>query len=169
MPTAKDRPCPSEPVNASTPGTLDSEWAPRRLPRRQKDRSSDMGKNPISARTGYKAKQPCPLLRMNLSRSSQSWLLGSTRRTPPLYSATRSSGHENDGARCAPASPQVISTISLRTQFAVFSNPAIFALILLSHTRVVGFVAGFSLSAFPFDFVMSPPSSFCGYVNLDKK
>ena len=84
MPTAKDRPCPSEPVNASTPGTLDSEWAPRRLPRRQKDRSSDTGKNPISARTGYKAKQPCPLLRMNLSRSSQSWLLGSTRRTPPL-------------------------------------------------------------------------------------
>ena len=70
-PTAIGRPWPSEPVDASMPGTsVRSGCEPSRPPCSMKSSSQASGKNPFAARIAYSATGPCPLLRMNRSRSS---------------------------------------------------------------------------------------------------
>ena len=66
-------PMPSEPVDISTPGVLFiSGWPCRIDPAWRNEARTDGSKNPIFARTAYKAMELCPFDSTKRSRSGQS-------------------------------------------------------------------------------------------------
>src|SRR3989338_3135546 len=68
-PTPMGKPCPKLPVEASTPGTLPSGCPPKIPLASQNFHNSSSGKKPLSCKTTYNARHPCPLLKMQRSRS----------------------------------------------------------------------------------------------------
>ena len=67
IPTPTDKPCPREPEEYSTPGTLWSICPGNFVPSAKKESSHFLGKNPFSESAEYIIAATCPLLNINLS------------------------------------------------------------------------------------------------------
>src|SRR4051794_1416851 len=105
------RPCPSDPVDASIPGSPTSGWVPKCPPGLQYFSSSERGITPSSSRTVYWASEPCPLERMNVSGFSTPlpWCIR------PKYTVSTISRQEKAPAMCSAETVCDISRMRLRS------------------------------------------------------